>query len=241
MAFWVHGALERHGTGAVNLDPILTDSAPRVLNAIQAGRDTVSITVACICALLQLTLLGLTRWAYLGFGWRMYSKLAGDMRRPNIERTRNASLRLDRFLALAKIDIQLMVLLLIVGVINGINAGGSAYLPSLLVASTVGVVAAAVWLALCWVAVTFGRPRLSLFAEFTHPFIYIVAAAYMFSSVYYGDELVQIHGQAYLLAFPVLFLIGTCCGSGVTLDQLATPERVGPRDAPEKYTPITTF
>ena len=77
------------------------------------------------------------------------------------------------------------------------------------VAATVGVVAAAVWLALCWVAVTVGRPRLSLFAEFTHPLIYIVAASYMFSSVYYGDELVQIHGQAYLLAFPVLFLIGT--------------------------------
>lgn len=169
-----------------------------------------SITVACVCALLQLTLLGLTRWAYLGFGWRMYSKLAGDMRRPNIERTRNASLRLDRFLALAKIDIQLMVLLLIVGIVNGINAGGTTYLPSLLVASTVGVVAAAVWLVLCWVAVTFVRPRLSLFAEFTHPFIYIVAAAYMFSSVYYGDTLVQIHGQAYLLAFPVLFLIGMC-------------------------------
>ena len=96
------------------------------------------------------------------------------------------------------------------GIVNGINAGGTTYLPSLLVASTVGVVAAAVWLVLCWVAVTFVRPRLSLFAEFTHPFIYIVAAAYMFSSVYYGDTLVQIHGQAYLLAFPVLFLIGMC-------------------------------
>lgn len=205
-AFWHENAyqlLVSMASGGLNLAQLVVYST-----SLSAGRDTVSITVACVCALLQLILLGLTRWAYLGFGWRMYSKLAGDMRRPNIDRTRNASLRRDRFLALAKIDIQLMVCLLVVGIINGINVGGSAYLPSLLVASTVGVTAAGVWLALCWVAVTYGRPRLSLFAEFTHPFIYIVAASYMFSSVYYGDNLVQIHGQAYLLAFPVLFLIG---------------------------------
>lgn len=205
-AFWHENAyqlLVSMASGGLNLAQLVIYST-----SLSAGRDSVSITVACVCALLQLILLGLTRWAYLGFGWRMYSKLAGDMRRPNIERTRNASLRRDRFLALAKIDIQLMVLLLIVGIINGINAGGSTYLPSLLVASTVGMTAAGVWLGVCWLAVTHGRPRLSLFAEFTHPFIYIVAASYMFSSVYYGDKLVQIHGQAYLLAFPVLFLIG---------------------------------
>lgn len=167
-----------------------------------------SITVACVCAVLQVVLLALTRWAYLGFGWRMYSKIAGDMSLPNIDRTRNATLRMDRFMALAKLDAQLMALLLIVGVINGINPGGDGYLPSLLVSSTVGVVAAASWLTLCCIAVTYGKPRIALFAEFSHPFSYIVAAAYMFSSVYYGDMLVQIHGQAYLLAFPIFFLIG---------------------------------
>lgn len=138
----------------------------------------------------------------------MYSKIAGDMRLPSIDRCRRASLRRDRFVALAKLDVQLMTLLLIVGVINGINPGSDSYLPSLLVASTVGVVAVALWLAGCCFAVMYGKPRLALFAEFSHPFSYIVAAAYMFSSVYYGNTLVQIHGQAYLLAFPVLFLIG---------------------------------
>ena len=138
----------------------------------------------------------------------MYSKIAGDMSLPNIDRTRNATLRMDRFMALAKLDVQLMALLLLVGVINGINPGGSSYLPSLLVSSTVGVVAMAIWLTLCCIAVTYGKPRMALFAEFSHPFSYIVAAAYMFSSVYYGDMLMQIHGQAYLLAFPILFLIG---------------------------------
>lgn len=138
----------------------------------------------------------------------MYSKIAGDMRLPNIDRTRNATLRMDRFMALAKLDAQLMALLLVVGVINGINPGGQGYLPSLLVASTVGVVAVGSWLTICCIAVTYGKPRMALFAEFSHPCSYIVAASYMFSSVYYGDMLAQIHGQAYLLAFPVLFLIG---------------------------------
>jgi hypothetical protein len=179
-----------------------------VQTSLIAGRDTASITVACVCAVLQVVLLALTRWAYLGFGWRMYSKIAGDMSLPNIDRTRHASLRMDRFMALAKLDVQLMSLLLIVGVINGINPGGGSYLPSLLVSSTVGVVAMAIWLTLCCIAVTYGKPRMALFAEFSHPFSYIVAAAYMFSSVYYGELLNQIHGQAYLLAFPVLFLIG---------------------------------
>ena len=138
----------------------------------------------------------------------MYSKIAGDMRMPNIERHRRASLRMDRFIALVKLDVQFMALLVTVGIINGINPGGSGDLPSLLVSSTVGIAAVAVWLLVCVIAVTYGRPRLALGAEFAHPCSYIVAASYMFSSVYYGERLVQIHGQAYLLGFPVIFLIG---------------------------------
>lgn len=176
--------------------------------SLHAGRDSTSITVAVVCAVLQVITLALTRWAYLGFGWRMYSKIAGDMRLPNIERCRRASLRMDRFVALAKLDVQLMVLLLIVGIINGVNPGSGSWQPSLLVAATVGVTAVALWLALCCYAVTFGKPKLALVAEFSHPCSYIVAAAYMFSSVYYGDRLLQLHGQAYLLAFPIIFLIG---------------------------------
>jgi hypothetical protein len=205
-AFWHENAyqlLVSMASGGLNLAQLIIYST-----SLKAGRDTVSITVAIVCALLQAITLGLTRWAYLGFGWRMYSKIAGDMRLPNIDRSRRASLRRDRFVALVKLDIQLMILLLIVGVINGINPGGTSYLLSLLVASTVGVVAVAVWLAMCCFAVTYGKARLALVVEFCHPFSYIVAAAYMFSSVYYGSTLVQIHGQAYLLAFPVLFLIG---------------------------------
>ncbi|WPT13220.1 Mitogen-activated protein kinase kinase kinase 20 [Picochlorum sp. SENEW3] len=205
-AFWLENAyqlLVSMASGGLNLAQLIIYST-----SLKAGRDTVSITVAIVCALLQVATLSLTRWAYLGFGWRMYSKIAGDMRLPNIDRCRRASLRRDRFVALAKLDVQLMTLLLIVGVINGINPGADSYLPSLLVASTVGVVAVALWLTVCCIAVMYGKPRLALFAEFSHPFSYIVAAAYMFSSVYYGNTLVQIHGQAYLLAFPVFFLFG---------------------------------
>lgn len=167
--------------------------------------------VVVACAVLQAIAVGLARWAYLGFGWRMYSKIAGDMRLPDIDRRRMVGLRLDRFSALAKLDAQLLCLMLVVGLVNGINPSGAEVLKPLTIVAAVGVTAAAAWLAACWTAVAAARPHLGLAAEFTYPLCYIVAAAYMFSSVYYGSRLSQIHGQVYLIVYPILFVAWRTC------------------------------
>ena len=158
------------------------------------------------CAVLQAFAVGLARWAYLGFGWRMYSKIACDATLPDAERRRAIGLRLGRFSAVAKLDIQLLCLLLIVGVVNGVNPSGTSPLVSLIVVAVVGVVAAAAWLAACWTAVMSARPKLGLATEFTYPLCYIVAAALMFSSVSYGSRIAQLHGQVYLFVYPMLFV-----------------------------------
>lgn len=177
---------------------------------MQAGRDAASLGVVIACALLQVATIALARWAYLGFGWRMYSKIAGDMRLPDIERRRRVGLRFDRFTALAKLDAQLLSLLFIVGIVNGINPSAQEF-PALIAVTSVGVAASAGWLAACWIAVTRVKPNLGLASEFTYPLCYIVAAAFMFASVYYGSSLVQIHGQIFLIVYPILFVVGRTC------------------------------
>lgn len=158
------------------------------------------------CAVLQAVAVALARWAYLGFGWRMYSKIACDATLPDAERRRAVGLRLGRFFAVGKLDIQILCLLFVVGVVNGVNPSGASTLPPLIAVAAVGVAAAAAWLVVCWTAVASARPHLGLAAEFTYPICYIVAAAFMFSSVFYGSRLTQLHGQVYLFVYPVLFV-----------------------------------
>jgi len=166
----------------------------------------VSLGVVIACAVLQAVAVALARWAYLGFGWRMYSKIACDATLPDAERRRAVGLRLGRFFAVGKLDIQILCLLFVVGIVNGINPSGASTLPPLIAVAAVGVTAAAAWLVVCWTAVASARPHLGLAAEFTYPICYIVAAAFMFSSVFYGSRLTQLHGQVYLFVYPVLFV-----------------------------------
>jgi hypothetical protein len=174
--------------------------------ALTTGNDGASLGVVIACAVLQAVAVALARWAYLGFGWRMYSKIACDATLPDAERRRAVGLRLGRFFAVGKLDIQVLCLLFVVGVVNGINPSGASALPPLIAVAIVGVAAAAAWLVVCWTAVASARPHLGLAAEFTYPICYIVAAAFMFSSVFYGSRLTQLHGQVYLFVYPVLFV-----------------------------------
>lgn len=174
--------------------------------ALNTGNDGESLGVVIVCAILQALAVALARWAYLGFGWRMYSKIACDATLPDAERRRAVGLRLGRFSAVAKLDIQLLCLLLVVGVVNGANPSGVAPIPSLIAVATSGVTLAAAWLSVCWIAVASARPTLSLAAEFTYPLCYIVAAAFMFSSVVNSASLGQLHGQVYLIVYPILFV-----------------------------------
>ena len=174
--------------------------------ALNSGNDGESLGVVIVCAILQALAVALARWAYLGFGWRMYSKIACDATLPDAEKRRAIGLRLGRFSAVAKLDIQLLCLLLIVGIVNGCNPSGAAPIPSLIATAAVGVTFATAWLAVCWIAVASARPNLSLAAEFTYPLCYIVAAAFMFSSVVYSSRLGQLHGQVYLIVYPILFV-----------------------------------
>ena len=191
--------LRSHDVGHIPL-PILQSS-------LRAGRDTpASLLVVAVCALLQAISLALARWAYLGFGWRMYSKFAGDMLLPDAEQRRRAGLRLHRYTALVKLDAQISSLLLVVGLVNGINPAGSHPLVPLILVAAIGISGSYVWLMICWIGITQSRSKISLMAEFTYPICYVIASSFIFSSVYYGSRIHQVHGQAYLIMFSILFI-----------------------------------
>lgn len=180
---------------------------PELQSSLRAGRDNPSsLIVVIICALLQTISLTLARWAYLGFGWRMYSKFAGDLLHPDTEKRREAGLRLDRFTALIKLDAVITILLFLVGIINGINPTEKGVFVPLILVSIIGTLSSASWLVLCRIAIVRSHPKLCLMAEFSYPICYVIGAAFMFSSVYYGSRLGQVHGQAYLITFSILFV-----------------------------------
>lgn len=210
-AFWHengHQLLVCMASGGLNLVQLI------IFGTALTTRDATSIGVVIFCAVLQAIAVALARWAYLGFGWRMYSKIACDATLPDAESRRAIGLRLDRFTAFAKLDAHMLVLLLIVGLINGVNplkGGLGDVLVPLLILALVGVPTAALWLVVCWVSVIGSKHRLQLFSEFTFPLCYVVGAAYMFSCVYYGHRLHQLHGEIYLIMYPILFIIGRTC------------------------------
>lgn len=206
-AFWLENGYQLlvcMASGGLNLLQLI------IYGTALSTRDATSVGVVIVCAALQAIAVALARWAYLGFGWRMYSKIACDATLPNAELRRAIGLRLDRFTALAKFDAHLLILLLIVGLVNGVNPllWGQDVLVPLIILAVVGVPTAALWLAMCWVSIIGSKRRLQLVSEFTFPICYIVGAAYMFSSVYYGHRLHQLHGEMYLIMYPILFIIG---------------------------------
>jgi hypothetical protein len=190
---------------------LLAASACGALNLVQLvvyatlltpATDSAALATVAACAALQLAAVLLARWAYLGFGWRAYSRAAGGAGAA-------APRRLSRLAALCKVDAQLVGLLLVVGAVNGANPGApGGALPPLLAAAAAGFAAEAAWLALAWHAVSRRRRRLALAAELLYPTAYVAAAALMYAGVYYGPRLYQYHGRGYLLAGPVVFLVG---------------------------------
>lgn len=196
-------------SGAINLVQLVLYAT-----LLSSDSDNIPLIVTCCCAVLQAIAIALARYAYAGFGWRMYSKIACNQLLPDAEKQRSDGLRLHRFSALAKLDAQLIALMLVVGLVNGINPGQGSTTPvltGLLAAAAVGCTVAAAWLAACWFAVIKSWPRLRLAAEFCHPVSYILAGAYIMSGPHYGNlgELGQLHGEAALVGYAVVFIVGT--------------------------------
>jgi hypothetical protein len=68
--------------------------------------DPAGVAVVAVAILLQTASIGLARFAYKGFGWRMYSKIAADVRLQDSDERCKAALRLDFFNALVKLNLQ---------------------------------------------------------------------------------------------------------------------------------------
>lgn len=147
--------------------------------------DDVALAAVAACAVLQLLILILARYAYLGFGWRMYSRIPNNILLPDADKIYQAGLRLQRFVAFAKFHLQLTALLFTVGLVNGINPGPASttpVLPLLLGIAGVGCSITLGWLVVSWYAVATAKKRLRLAAEFAHPVLYVLAGV---SSYYF--------------------------------------------------------
>ncbi|KAI3431344.1 hypothetical protein D9Q98_004402 [Chlorella vulgaris] len=175
------------------------------------GERGAAATVA-ICLVLQLAAMAVARPAYMGFGWRMYSRIASNWRLKPAEQQqlRDTALARQRFAGAARADGLVLTLLLIVVAINAANPGGGSDHPQPL-GLLVGAAAAALplcagWLAGCWAAARCGRRWLAIALDFAYPLCYIPPLLVVFAGATLGGSLSQPHGQAYLILYAVLFL-----------------------------------
>lgn len=150
------------------------------------GQGGAAAAVA-VCLALQLAAAALARSAYLGFGWRMYSRIASSWRlRPaEQQRQRAAALARQRFAALARADGLLLTLMLLVAAVNAANPGGGDGQPQPL-GLLVGAAAAAVpvcagWLAACWAAACRRGRRLAMALDCAYPLCYVPPLLIMFA------------------------------------------------------------
>lgn len=171
-------------------DPLkhTTSALPRLQAELQGDGEEGAATAVAACLLLLLAAAAVARSAYLGWGWRMYSKFASAWRlRPaEQQRLRAAALARQRFSAVAKLDASLLVLLLVVAAVNAANPSASAS-SAQPVGLLIGAAAAAApllasWLAACWLAVRARRPsRLAGAVDLAFPLCYVPPLLILFA------------------------------------------------------------
>lgn len=175
-------ALPRHWHAACVCDSLkrTTCALPRLQAELQGDGEEGAAAAVAACLLLLLAAAAVARSAYLGWGWRMYSKFASAWRlRPaEQQRLRAAALARQRFSAVAKLDASLLVLLIVVAAVNAANPSASAS-SAQPVGLLIGAAAAAApllasWLAACWLAVRARRPsRLAGAVDLAFPLCYV--------------------------------------------------------------------
>jgi hypothetical protein len=144
-----------------------------------SGNTGAAVAVA-LCLALQCAALALARAAYLGFGWRMYSRIASDWRLQPAEQQqqRVAAHSIQRFMAVARTDALLLALLLLVAAVNAANPTPGSGQPRpiflLVGAATAALPICAGWLAACWAAVAGShRRRLATALDFAYPLCHV--------------------------------------------------------------------
>lgn len=151
---------------------------------------------------------------YKKFGWRVYSKLACDLRLKNAEERRTLYFRFHRFRTLVKLDLQFLVLFGVTGVTMGVmlkdkGDGGDIITCSgnmlLLISTITGCLVGFLWLSLAYMAVRRDKKILGTFLEvtclltFALPIVTVV-------SVYVSAESKVWEGKESLLVATLLYI-----------------------------------
>lgn len=210
--------------GILNIVQIGVYGAQELESSSYQGPQALILAVLCIAGALQIAIVALTSKAYTGFGWRMFSKMASDVRLQSAEDERMVAKKLNWFSALVKIDLQFLTSYCIVIGVNGGNPSGAGLIPAFISLSISMYVFLGGWLFMCHRAVMRERVRLALAADITMPVAHVCSASVVALAFHYRSSLDQAHGFGYLIFYSVLFLIGR---TAVSLDSRLLSKRFG--------------
>jgi hypothetical protein len=172
----------------------------------------VDIAVATLLTVLTVIASGVARFAYLGFGWRTYSRIACDPRLEHTAELRMAvAMRTHRFSALVKMDALALCVLAAVGIVAGVNPGDEA-MPTLIAVAAGGAAASGVWLAVCHRFVVRLKTKVTTVMEVAHPAGYIAAAVLGLLAVDRRGRLVGAGAAACVVSQAVIFAVAHTMG-----------------------------
>ncbi|GMH35519.1 hypothetical protein BSKO_03387 [Bryopsis sp. KO-2023] len=191
------------------LSAVMTGRVVYFLYTADKVKEYARITGLLLALVFETLTIVFAYMTYKKFGWRVYSKLACDLRLKNAEERRTLYFRFHRFRTLMKLDLQFLVLFGVTGLTMGIMLKDTAITCQgnmmLLFSTGSGCLVGFIWLSLAYLAVRRDKKSLGTFLEFTCLLTFTLPILTVVS-VYISEDREVWEGKESLLVATLLYI-----------------------------------